>query len=117
VPGPAFAEAFRGYATVVEVQPLLETVYEAVTREVCIDPDDSAREFSPLAATIGEDIRQQHHLWQAQRACKTVTETHPREQVTAYQVTYRYRGYTATTRLPYHPGERLPVNVRLSPLP
>ncbi len=115
--GPAAAAAFRSYATVLDVQPIVETVYAPVSREACTDPDATAREFTELSTTIGEDIRRQMRLWQAQRSCRTVTERQARERVTAYRVTYRYRGYTSTTQLPYHPGDRLPVNVSLSPLP
>lgn len=109
--------AFRSYATVLDVQPIVETVYEPVTRELCSDPDAASREFTALANSIGEDIRQQTRLWQARRSCRSVSERQARERVTAYRVTYRYRGYTSTTRLTYHPGDRLPVNVSLSPLP
>jgi uncharacterized protein YcfJ len=115
--GPAAAGAFRSYATVLDVQPIVETIYEPVAREVCTDPDATAREFTELSATIGEDIRRQLRLWQSQRSCRTITERQARERITAYRVTYRYRGYTSTTQLPYHPGDRLPVNVSLSPLP
>jgi uncharacterized protein YcfJ len=111
------AAAFRSYATVVDVQPIVETDYIPVTRTDCSEPDAAAREFTPVAATIGEDIRGQIRLWQAQRSCRTITENQPRERVTAYRVTYRYRGHTATTQLSYDPGNRLPVNVSLSPLP
>jgi len=114
---PAVAEAFQTYATVVNVQPIVETLYEPVTRRVCTDPDDASREFTELSASIGEDIRRQQRLWQAHRSCSLMTETQARERISAYRVTYRYRGYTATTRLSYHPGERMPVNVSLSPLP
>ena len=115
--GLAAAEAFRGYAEVLNVQPIVETLYEPVTRQVCSDPDPSVRVFSELATTIGEDIRRQKRLWQAKVSCTTVAESRARERVTAYRVTYRYRGYTSTTRLSYDPGERMPVNVSLSPLP
>ena len=71
---------------------------------------------SPLAATIGADIQAQRRVWRTQTACKTVTELQSREQITAYRVTYRYRGQTKTTRLSYDPGERIPVNVRVSPM-
>jgi uncharacterized protein YcfJ len=111
------AAAFRSYATVLDVQPIVETYYEPVARTVCREPDTAAREFTQIATTIGEDIRQQMRMWQAQRSCTTITENQPRQRVTAYRVTYRYRGYTATTQLPYDPGDRLPVNVSLSPLP
>ncbi|MEN8762825.1 MAG: hypothetical protein ABF290_10355 [Thiogranum sp.] len=114
---PAVAEAFQTYATVVNVQPIVETFHEPVTRRVCTDPDDASREFSELSPSIGEDIRSQHRLWQARRSCNTITERQARERISAYRVTYRYRGYTATTQLSYHPGERMPVNVSLSPLP
>jgi uncharacterized protein YcfJ len=111
------AAAFRSYATVLDVQPIVETYYEPATRTVCSEPDAAAREFTPIATSIGADIRGQTRLWQARRSCRTLTESQPRERVTAYRVTYRYRGYTATTQLSYHPGDRLPVNVSLSPLP
>lgn len=109
--------AFRSYATVVDVQPIMETYYEPVRREVCSGPDAAAREFTPVAGSIGEDIRDQIRLWQAHRSCRTITENQARERVTAYRVTYRFRGHTATTQLSYDPGDRLPVNVSLSPLP
>ncbi len=115
--GLAAAGAFRSYAEVVSVEPILETVYDPVTRRICTDPDAASREFTELSVTIGEDIRRQVRQWQAQRSCSIITERQARERVTAYRVTYRYRGYTSTTRLSYHPGDRMPVNVSLSPLP
>jgi uncharacterized protein YcfJ len=117
VPSATPGAAFRSYATVVDVQPVVETHYEPVSRTVCSAPDEAARELTEPAATIGEDIRHQIRLWQAQRTCRTITERQARQRVTAYRVTYRYRGYTSTTLLSYHPGDRLPVNVSLSPLP
>jgi uncharacterized protein YcfJ len=115
--GLVLAGAFRTYATVVNVQPIVETHYEPVTRRVCTDPDDASREFTEVSTSIGEDIRGQNRLWQAHRSCTTITEKQARERVTAYRVTYRYRGHTSTTRLSHHPGDRMPVNVNLSPLP
>jgi uncharacterized protein YcfJ len=113
----AHAEAFQSYATVINVQPIVETIYAPVARQVCGEPDSRAHLSKPLAATIGEDIREHKRVWRTQTDCTTVTESQPHERVTAYRVTYRYRGYTKTTRLSYHPGERMPVNVRLTPLP
>ena len=112
----AVGEAFRSYATVVNVQPVMETFYVPVTRQACTEPDNTTREFTELSATIGEDIRRQNSLWQAQRSCRTITERQARERVTSYRVTYRYRGHTSTTRMSYDPGDRMPVNVSLSPL-
>ena len=114
--GMARAEVFQSYATVVNVQPIVETTHAPVTRQVCCEPDSRAHVSRPLAATIGADVREQKRVWKEQTSCTTVTELQPRQRVTAYRVTYRYRGHTRTTRLSYHPGERIPVNVRVSPL-
>ena len=114
----SFANAmeFQAYAPVLSVQPVMETRYQPVTRRVCTEPDESAREFSQVAATIGEDIRRQAQQWQQQHRCRNVTEQRASEHVSGYRVTYRYGGETQTTRLSYDPGERMPVNVSLSPM-
>ena len=114
--GLANAVEYQTFAPVLKVEPIIETRYEPVTRELCTEPDDSAREYNNIAASIGEDIRRQVRLWQQQHSCRTVTEQRARETVVGYRVTYRYGGETATTRLSYDPGERMPVNVSLSPL-
>jgi len=114
--GIARAVEYQAFAPVLKVEPIIETRYEPVTRELCTEPDDSAREFNNVAASIGEDIRRQVRLWQQQHSCRNVTEQRARESIVGYRVTYRYGGETATTRLSYDPGERMPVNVSLSPL-
>ncbi|MGB5426658.1 MAG: hypothetical protein WBN95_07700 [Gammaproteobacteria bacterium] len=114
--GLVHAVEYQAFAPVLKVEPITETRYEAVSHEVCTEPDDSAREFNNVAASLGEDIRHQTHLWQQQHSCRSVTEQRARETVVGYRVTYRYGGETATTRLSYDPGERMPVNVSLSPL-
>jgi uncharacterized protein YcfJ len=114
--GTAEAGEYRVYAPVVNVEPVYETRYEAVTRTVCSAPDAAQRAFAELAATIGEDIRRQQLRWQQLHSCRSITEQLPRKRLTAYRVTYRYRGHTATTRLDHDPGDRIPVRVSLSPL-
>lgn len=114
--GLAQAAEYQAFAPVLKVEPIIETRYEPVTREVCTEPDESAREFNVVAATIGEDIRRQARLWQQLYSCKTVTEKRARESIVAYRVTYRYGAETETTRLSYDPGERIAVNVSLSPM-
>jgi uncharacterized protein YcfJ len=114
--GAANAVDYRAYAPVVNVEPVIETRYEPVSRRVCTEPDAAAREFNAVAATIGEDIRRQARLWQQQQRCRTVTEQRAHKDISGYRVTYRYGGETETTWLSYDPGEQMPVNVNLSPL-
>jgi uncharacterized protein YcfJ len=117
ISGIANAVEYQAFAPVLNVEPIIETRYEPVTRRVCTEPDDSVREFTELAATIGEDIRHQARLWQQQRRCRNVTEQHAREHITGYRVTYSYGGEIETTRMSYDPGKQMPVNVSLSPVP
>ena len=114
----SFANAFdyQDSAQVIKVEPIIETRYEPVTRRVCTEPDDSAREFNEVAATIGEDIRYQARQWKQQFRCRPVVEQRASEHITGYRVTYRYGGEIETTRLSYDPGERMPVKVSLSPV-
>ena len=114
--GIANAVEFQAFAPVLSVEPIIETRYEPVTRRVCTEPDESARQFGEVAATIGEDIRRQTQRWQQQQRCRNVTEQRASEHISGYKVTYRYGGETQTTRLSYDPGERMPVNVSLSPM-
>ena len=114
--GIANAVEFQAFAPVLGVEPVIETRYEPVTRRVCTEPDESARQFGEVAATIGEDIRRQTQRWQQQQRCRNVTEQRASEHISGYKVTYRYGGETQITRLSYDPGERMPVNVSLSPM-
>jgi len=116
ISGLANAVEFQAFAPVLNVEPVIETRYEPVTRRVCTAPDDTAREFNEVAATIGEDIRRQARQWQQQHRCRNVTEQRASEHITGYRVTYRYGEEIATTRLSYDPGKRVPVSVSLSPM-
>lgn len=110
------AVEYRAYAPVLNVQPIIETRYEPVSREVCSEPAASVRIFDEPAPTIGKDIRREAQRWQQEIRCRSVTEREAHERVTGYRVTYRYGKETVTTRLSYDPGERMPVHVNLSPL-
>lgn len=47
--------------------------------------------------------------------CRTVYDRRTEERIDGYDVTYRYDGQTYTTRMPYDPGERVPVRVSVTP--
>ena len=105
------ASVFRDEARVVRVDPIVETVNMPVTRRVCERSEVSEQ---TSAATIGEDIRRRKS--QHRRSCRFVEKMHFQERVTGYRVTYHYAGHNAVSRLPYDPGESMPVNVSLIPM-
>lgn len=110
-------QGFRDYASVVRVEPITETSHQPATHHSCVDPRDLAPQARQAASTIGEDIRRQIYLSQAQNACQTIIESERQQRITGYWVTYRYRGHTSRTRLSYDPGPWIPVDVGLSPFP
>ena len=117
---PVTASDYRGYrdyAPVLNVEPVMRTRIEPVTHRVCNSTTQPALKLHPLAPTIGLDVRRQQNRWQAQQYCHTVTENRRREHIDGYRVTYRYHGHTATTRLSYDPGDRIPVDISLTPDP
>lgn len=77
-----------------------------------------------LGGSIANDIRHQsHHPHTRHRApryetverCET-TYSYQQEQVlTGYEVTYRYRGQRYVTQTDTRPGNRLPINVTITP--
>lgn len=75
-------------------------------------------------ALIGAGIGQNHALRHSgpvvertvdEQQCRTVDSFRTEERVDGYDVTYRYGGQIYHTRMPYDPGNRLRVNVQVSP--
>lgn len=52
-----------------------------------------------------------------EQRCATNTEYFREEQVTGYDVTYRYQGRIYSTVTDYHPGDRIRVAVDVRPVP
>ena len=50
------------------------------------------------------------------KRCRVSHETYTEERIDGYDVTYRYRGETFTTRMPYDPGKQIRVNVSVAPM-
>ncbi|MBX2823885.1 MAG: glycine zipper 2TM domain-containing protein [Gammaproteobacteria bacterium] len=48
--------------------------------------------------------------------CTTHVTTEYKRHITAYQVTYRYKGQTFTTRTEQDPGDRIPVRISIRPI-
>jgi hypothetical protein len=106
---------FRDYASVRNVEPIVESQPVRVTRRLC--EDSPANADAPIAARIGDDIRRQIRRWEAEPVCRVVRERAYRKRIVGYWVTYDYGGRTGVRRLSYDPGRRVPVRVNLTPLP
>lgn len=70
---------------------------------------------------IGHSMARQRNDYYAERVsyrrvCQVVHGTRYERQMDGYDVTYRYRGETYHTRLPYDPGPRLRVQVDVTPV-
>lgn len=71
-----------------------------------------------LGASIGRDLsnnRPGRTYTAYEDRCRMVPGYAEEERVDGYQVTYRYRNETYTTRMPYHPGNRVRVQVSERP--
>lgn len=70
-----------------------------------------------LGASIGNDISRRHGRsgYRTEEYCRDATDIVYEKEVTGYWVTYQYQGRRYETRMPYHPGKRLPVNVAVEP--
>jgi uncharacterized protein YcfJ len=80
----------RPYAEVISSRPVYGEVRVAERHRQCDAPED-------IAATP---------------SCRTVTAWRMEQRVEGYDVLYHYDGRVYGTRLPYEPGERLPVRDR-----
>ncbi|MCO6441914.1 MAG: glycine zipper 2TM domain-containing protein [Nitrococcus mobilis] len=70
---------------------------------------------------IGHSMARQRNDYYAEqvsyrRVCQVVHDTRYERHVDGYDVTYRYRGETYHTRMPYDPGPRLRVQVDVTPV-
>lgn len=75
-----------------------------------------------IGAAIGsEGARSRHAGYGVERIarpvqrCETRYRSHREERVDGYRVTYRYRGQTYMTEMPYDPGRRIRVRVDVRP--
>lgn len=74
-----------------------------------------------IGAGAGQQLAARHapapaeHVTVEQR-CRTVHDTRFEERVAGYDVTYRFNGRLYHTRMPYDPGDRIPVRVDVEPV-
>lgn len=73
------------------------------------------------AAIGGESARSRHAGYGVERVarpverCETTYQSHREERIDGYRVTYRYRGQTYMTEMPYDPGNKIRVRVDVRP--
>ena len=76
---------------------------------------------SILGGSIGRDIGRRntalgHQHYTTKQQCKTYQDHHKEEQITGYQVAYKYHGNVYHTQTHNHPGKRIKVNVTITPI-
>lgn len=74
-----------------------------------------------LGASIGRDysVRNQPQArteYRNEERCNTTYQTRSEQQVSGYDVSYRFRGETYRTRMDYDPGDTILVNVQVRPV-
>ena len=77
-----------------------------------------------LGGSVGRDVshaNNYHHSHTQERVsyerrCETVDQYHTEQQLTGYDVRYRYKGKTYWTHTREHPGDRLTVSINVTPV-
>ena len=75
-----------------------------------------------LGGSVGRDVNMNkpHHNTRAQtryeRRCETVDRYHTQQQISGYDVSYRYKGNVYNTHTLQHPGNRMTVSVSVVPV-
>ena len=71
-----------------------------------------------LGGSIGADIGRSNRQggYRVETVCDLVEEVHEEERLAGYHVRYQYNGTVYATRMRNHPGERIRVRVRVTPV-
>ncbi len=72
-----------------------------------------------LGASIGADSVRANTRYapvaSSEQRCRVVQESYTEQRVVGYRVKYRYRGQIYETRMDHEPGDRIPLNVSVTP--
>ena len=71
-----------------------------------------------LGGSIGADIGRSNRQggYRTETVCDRFEEVHEEERLAGYHVRYQYNGAVYATRMRNHPGERIRVRVRVTPV-
>jgi uncharacterized protein YcfJ len=114
-----------GYAQVLRVEPVFQTLTATRMEQQCdgkvVPPKDPPHGLSRIvgavkdALTPSPDGEQEATAQAAGADCQMVPVEREFRRPIAYDVDYVYKGMKARTRLPYDPGNRLRVQVSITP--
>lgn len=71
-----------------------------------------------IGGSIGKDISRKHqgHHTKKEKICTTTHHVNYKEEITGYNVSYKYRGRTFSTMMDSPPGQRIKVAVTVNPV-
>lgn len=73
-----------------------------------------------LGASLANDMRRSRDhggsYVTTEQVCKNVNLYSEREELDGYQVSYRYKGKTYSTRMSHNPGKKIRVHVQVTPV-
>lgn len=116
-----------GYAKVLSVEPVYQTLTATRMEQQCdgeaAEPEEERRGLGRLVDAVRDALGKGEEEGQAEAAprpesganCRMVRVEREFRRPIAYDVDYIYRGMKYRSRLPYDPGNRLRVQVSLTP--
>jgi uncharacterized protein YcfJ len=108
-----------GWAQVLRVDPVYQTLTATAMEEQCEgDTAEEAEKRRGLARIVGavkDALSAEQPVQQPGPGCRMVPVERKFRRPIAYDVDYVYRGMKYRSRLPYDPGNRLRVQVSITP--
>ena len=111
-----------GYAKVLSVEPVYQTLTATRMEQECdgklVEPEDERRGLARIVGAVKDALTREGEVPPAVPPgadCRMVRVERKFRRPIAYDVDYIYRGMKYRSRLPYDPGNRLRVQVSLTP--
>jgi uncharacterized protein YcfJ len=111
-----------GYAKVLSVEPVYQTLTATRMEQECdgklVEPQDERRGLARIVGAVKDALTREPEVPPAvapDADCRMVRVERQFRRPIAYDVDYVYRGMKYRSRLPYDPGNRLRVQVSLTP--
>ena len=113
-----------GYAQVLRVEPVFQTLTATRMEQQCdgkvVAPKDPPHGLSRIVGAVKDALTpnpdgEQEEVAQSDPDCRLVPVEREFRRPIAYDVDYVYKGMKYRSRLPYDPGNRLRVQVSITP--